>query len=173
MNPAAASKLLRAPFCEKAFPPISCSSRHAGQRRRKSFLFSLTKGIMIAPARKKETESLERWFGLGNCVIGGGRHGHCPCSLSGHCCLLVATESQGASFAKAGSVLREGGQASARKFGLVTQAPNMRRIFYQPQSWPFHTPGFFVGFFSSKVEPVLRWSKVDVRRSKKPPTLKS
>ena len=124
MNPAA-SNLIRAPFCEKACPPRSCSNVDAAQKRKKCF--HVDKGD--DDAKRDRVGKRLRWLRLGNCVIGGGRHGHCPSTLSsGHqcypalllCCsaaLLPATESQGAStgFAKAGSVLREGGQGPVQE----------------------------------------------------------
>ena len=94
---------------------------------------------------------------------------------------LLATESQGASFAKAGSVLREGGQASPRKsVGLVGHSLHHTCIKFMlnPRVGIFRSRfSYDMRFFSSKVKSVLRWTKVDLgrlgrARSKKPPTLR-
>ena len=93
MNPA--SNLIRAPFFEKAFPPRSCSTLHAAaEKRRNGFHFTDKRDHDDASSQKRDrvTKSMRRWLRLGNCVIGGGRHGHCPCTQSGHCWPLRARE---------------------------------------------------------------------------------
>ena len=150
MNPA--SNLIRAPFYEKAFPPRSCSTlqRSTTQNRRNSF-HSNDKRDHDASSQKRDrvTKSMRRWLRLGNCVIGGGRHGHCPCTPSGHCCWPLRAREQVLPRLALSSGKVDRPVQESRYAWSETQAPNMHQTCFESQGlhfqiWVFVRHGIFL-----------------------------